>query len=189
MANSFAVGTNDLSTALIKAGTSLGSVGNTFEETIGLVTAGTEILVGQPSKVGNGLRTIGLNIAALAKESENYVAANGAVNISLRDSQGEMRSTYDILKDLYEGVEGQSVAWKDLSSVQQAAIGEALAGKNQYNVLTSVMTNFSSAINATKTALNSAGSATRENAAYMESLDIFGACKTSLIAGTSLELQ
>lgn len=171
VANSFAVGTNDLSTALIKAGTSLSSVGNTFEETIGLVTAGTEILVGQPSKVGNGLRTIGLNIAALAKESENYVAANGAVNISLRDSQGEMRSTYDILKDLYEGVEGQSKAWKELSTVEQAAIGEALAGKNQYNVLTSVMTNFSSAISATETALNSAGSATRENAAYMESLE------------------
>lgn len=39
-ANNFAVGSNDLSTALIKAGTALGTTGNTFEETIGLVTAG-----------------------------------------------------------------------------------------------------------------------------------------------------
>lgn len=36
VANKFAVGTNDLSVALTKAGTSLGSTGNTFEETIGL---------------------------------------------------------------------------------------------------------------------------------------------------------
>lgn len=35
-ANNFAVGTNDLSIALIKAGTALGTTGNTFEETIGL---------------------------------------------------------------------------------------------------------------------------------------------------------
>ena len=136
-----------------------------------MVTAGTEILVGQPSKVGNGLRTIGLNIAALAAETDKYVAANGKVNISLRDSQGEMKSTYEVLKELYEGVEGQSVAWDELASVEQAAIGEALAGKNQFNVLTSVMTNFESAISATATAMDSAGSATRENAAYMDSLE------------------
>lgn len=121
--------------------------------------------------MGNGLRTIGLNIAALAAETDKYVAANGKVNISLRDSQGEMRSTYDILKDLYEGVEGQSAAWDELANVEQAAIGEALAGKNQFNVLTSVMTNFESAISATATAMDSAGSATRENAAYMDSLE------------------
>lgn len=136
-----------------------------------MVTAGTEILVGQPSKVGNGLRTIGLNIAALAAETDKYVAANGKVNISLRDSQGEMKSTYEVLKELYEGVEGQSVAWDELASVEQAAIGEALAGKNQFNVLTSVMTNFESAISATATAMDSAGSSTRENAAYMDSLE------------------
>lgn len=121
--------------------------------------------------MGNGLRTIGLNIASLAKESENYVTANGKVNISLRDSQGEMRSTFDILKDLYTGVEGQSVAWKDLSNTQKAAIGEALAGKNQYNVLTSVMQNFESAIKAAEAATNSQGSAAKENAVYMESLE------------------
>lgn len=93
------------------------------------------------------------------------------MNISLRDSQGEMRSTFDILKDLYTGIEGQSVAWKDLSNTQKAAIGETLAGKNQYNVLTSVMQNFESAIKAAEAATNSQGSAAKENAVYMESLE------------------
>lgn len=170
-ANKYAVGTNDLSTALVKAGTALGSTGTSFEETIGLVTAGTEILIGQPSKVGNGLRTIALNIADLAAESDKYVAANNKVNISLVDSQGNMRDTFEIMKDLYLGVEGQSAAWSELSEAEQVAIGSALAGKNQYNVFTSVMSNFEAAIGATETALNSQGSAAKENSKYMDSLE------------------
>lgn len=82
-----------------------------------------------------------------------------------------MRSTYDIMKDLYTGIEGQSAAWDELSNVEKAAMGEALAGKNQYNVFTSVMENFESAIGATSTALDSQGSAARENAKYMDSLE------------------
>lgn len=134
----------------------------------------TEILIGQPSKVGNGLKTIALNIAALAAETDTYTAANGKVKIALKDANGEMRSTYDIMKDLYTGVEGQSAAWDELSNVEKAAMGEALAGKNQYNVFTSVMENFESAIGATSTALDSQGSAARENAKYMDSLNKMG---------------
>lgn len=112
-----------------------------------------------------------MNIAALAAETDTYTAANGKVKIALKDANGEMRSTYDIMKDLYTGIEGQSVAWDELSSVEKAAMGEALAGKNQYNVFTSVMENFESAIGATSTALDSQGSAARENAKYMDSLE------------------
>lgn len=47
VANSFAVGTNDLSTALSKTSSAMSVLGNSFEETIGLITAGTEIMQGQ----------------------------------------------------------------------------------------------------------------------------------------------
>lgn len=46
-----------------------------------------------------------------------------------------------------------------------------LAGKNQYKVLASVLTNFATASNATATAINSMGSAAEENAKYMESIE------------------
>ena len=46
-----------------------------------------------------------------------------------------------------------------------------LAGKNQYKVLASVLTNFATASNATATAMNSMGSAAEENAKYMESIE------------------
>lgn len=57
-----------------------------------------------------------------------------------------------------------------MTSAEQTALGKTLAGVNQYKILSAVMQNFSTAIDANNTALNSSGSATQENAAYMESL-------------------
>lgn len=53
-ANNFAVGTNDLSQALEISAAGMATYGNTFEQTIGLVTAGTEIMVGRSSQVARG---------------------------------------------------------------------------------------------------------------------------------------
>lgn len=61
--------------------------------------------------------------------------------------------------------------WDELSDSERTALGEQLAGLNQYKVLASVLQNFETAIDATATAYDSAGSAAKENAAYMESLE------------------
>ena len=74
--------------------------GNSFEETIAMVTAGTEIMVGQPAKVGRGLRTIAINISKLAQEKETLSIANGKYTISLQDQNGEMLSTFDIMSQI-----------------------------------------------------------------------------------------
>ena len=60
---------------------------------------------------------------------------------------------------------------------------------NQSVQLGALMQNFDTAIEATNTALNSSGSAMQENEAYMESLNKMGLLKTTLTAGTSLELS
>ena len=57
-----------------------------------------------------------------------------------------------------------------MTDSERQALGVTLAGKNQYRVLASIMQNFAHAQEATTTALNASGSAIRENAAYMESL-------------------
>ena len=170
VANNFGVGTNDLQMALTKTGAALKGYGNSYSETIGLITAGTEMLPNQASKVARGWRTIGANVLKLAQSEETLEAANGKVNISLRDSQGNMKSTFDILQDLHTGIDGQSVAWKDLSQEEQSAISLMLAGKTQTEVFKSTMDNFSQAIKANETALNSQGSAARENAKYLDSI-------------------
>jgi hypothetical protein len=47
VANNFAVGTNDLSSALYKTSSAMAVLGNSYEETIGLITAGSEVMQGQ----------------------------------------------------------------------------------------------------------------------------------------------
>lgn len=170
VANNFSVGTGDLQGALTVAGSSLKSVGNDFNQTIGLVTAATELMPGKAQTVGNAFRTIGINISAMAQKNDEWVAANGKVNVALKDSQGELRSTFDIMKDLYTGVDGQSEAWSSLSEAEKSAIGVAAGGKTRYQQFVAAMDNFSAAIEANETAQKAQGSAARENAKYLDSL-------------------
>lgn len=54
VSNNMSVSSSDISTALSKTSSAMGALGNDFNETIGLVTAGTEIMTGQASKVARG---------------------------------------------------------------------------------------------------------------------------------------
>lgn len=55
VANNFSVGTNDISNAMEIASAGMATYGNSFEQIIGLVTAGTEIMVGRSAQVARGL--------------------------------------------------------------------------------------------------------------------------------------
>ena len=141
----------------------MGGFGNSFEQTIGIITAGTEIMVGQPSKVARGWRTIGANISKLAKETDTYKDASGKVNIEMRKQDGTMKNTYEFLSDLHK-------SWGSLNKEQQTAIALQMGGKNQMEVFMATMNNFDTAIDATNTAMNAQGSASKENAKAIESL-------------------
>lgn len=139
------------------AGAGLHVYGNSFEEAIGLITAGSEVMQGKSLQVARGLMTISANLVANEGELSKY-------GIAVTDANGELRSTYEILSDL-------KIAWDDMSDVQRTSLGNTLAGKNQFKVLASVMQNFETATNASKIALNSQGSAMRENERYMQGLE------------------
>lgn len=128
VANHFATSTDDLQTALSKSAAAMATAGNSFEETISLVEAGTAIMQGQAGTVGNGLRTIAINVANLATKSDEFVAANGKVKISLKDENGEIKSTYQVLNDLAQ-------SWDKLNRAEQNEIATTLAGKHKYKSL------------------------------------------------------
>ena len=170
VANNFSVGTNDLSQAMEIASAGMATYGNEFEEIIGLVTAGTEIMTGRSSQVARGLNTIASRIVKNKADLEAY-------GIQVEDTNGNLKSTYDVLSEL-------KPKWDSMSEAERVALGDAIAGTNQYKVLASVMQNFGHATDATTTALNSSGSAIQENAAYMESLE----AKTNLLKATFQDL-
>lgn len=167
VANEFAVSSTDISTGLAKTSSAMSVLGNDFNETIGLITAGTELMTGQASKVARGLRTIGNNFASAAKESDSFdIKVQGTTkSISLIDKQtGDLASTFDIFREL-------SKYWDDMTNAEKQSVALAYSGKNQFEVFSSVMSNFGQAIEATNTAMNSQGSAVNENARYMESFE------------------
>jgi uncharacterized protein YoxC len=54
VSNDYAVSSTDLSLALSKTSSAMGALGNSFDETLGLVTAGAEVMQNQSGKVSRG---------------------------------------------------------------------------------------------------------------------------------------
>lgn len=123
--------------------------------------------------MARGLTTIAARITSA--DGQKALAEYG---IEVENLDGSLRSTYDILGDVAK-------IWGDLTDAQRVALGETLAGKTRYNILAAVLQNYQHAIDATTTALNSQGSASKENAAYMESLE----ARTERIKGLFQELS
>ena len=166
VSNNFAVSSTDISTALTKQSASLASYGNDINQTIALVTAGTEVLTGQAGKVSRGLRTTGANIVKIAQSTKELTFSVDGATQSVKlwnDAGTDIRSTYDILNDI-------SKSWKNMSDVERSALAIQLSGKNQMDVFLSTLTNFNSAQRAYATALGASGSAMKEQEAYAESL-------------------
>ena len=124
VANNMAVGTNDLAKGLTVAGAGLSVLGNDFEESIALITSGTEILTGRSAQVARGLTTVGNNIAKAANEAGelSFKVQGVTKSIDLFDqSTGEMKSTYQVFQDLKS-------SWDDMSQAEKQSLGLALAG-------------------------------------------------------------
>lgn len=166
VSNKYAVSNTDLATGLTKSSSAMSSLGNTSNETIGLITAGTEQLTGQASKVGKGLQTIGINLSNMAKKSKTLEISVGGATKEIKlynETTGDILSTFDILKQV-------SQYWGDMSKAEQTAVASTQAGKTRFDVYSAVMNRFGDAVSASETALLSAGSAEAENAKYMDSL-------------------
>ena len=74
-----------------------------------------------------------------------------------------MKNTYEFLTDLHK-------EWGNLNNEQKTAIALQFGGKNQMEVFMATMNNFETAIEATNTAMGAQGSASRENAKAIDSL-------------------
>ena len=164
--NEFSVSSGDLAKALGIVASTSSAMGNSLDETLGMVVAMTE-QTRSASKSARGLNTISSRLSQVLDDTSDtgkkLVAIYDDLGISLKDSSGQMRSTYDILSDLHD-------VWGTLDTDTQKYIALTSSGTNQLNNFLALMNNFDHATEATKTSLNSAGSAMRENEAYQSSL-------------------
>lgn len=143
------------------------AIGNvSYEQTIGLMTAMTEI-TRSGTKAARGLTSIQSRYNQIVDESSstgkkltNWYKEHG---IQVKDSEGQLISFFDVAKQV-------SAQWDTLSENEKRYYLNTQAGANQSQNLGALMMNFSTAIDATATAMDSAGSAARENTKYLDSV-------------------
>lgn len=181
LGNEFATDSAALGEGLKKSASALSLAGNDINQTLAMITGGTEITQ-NASEMGNALKVLSMRVRgmkgeleALGEEYENVESiskiqtqilnqTNGAVNIF--DKNGNFKSTYEILK-------GISKVWSDISQVDQAALLETIAGKQRGNQISALIQAFQSGQieKAYEASVNSAGSAMQEQERWMESLE------------------
>ena len=108
----------------------------------------------------NNVEQLAGDIADLTKTA----SSPGGISLFTDSSKTEFKSTYQIIKDISE-------IYDELSDKQQADLLEKIAGKRQGQIVAAAIQNFEAAEKAMDDMANSAGSAEKEMAIIMDSVD------------------
>ena len=194
--NNYSISTDGLATALKDSASALVTANNDLNEAVSLTTAGNAITQ-DPSKVGAGLRTISLRLVGteeakkelsdLGEETDGMIttvsklrdiimdatkaASSDGKGFDIFDSNGNYKSTYEIMQglaDLYDNIVKKD---KELGTNNLNLLLETIAGKNRANIAASILQNGDMLRSVYEDAQNSEGSAEKELNSYLDSID------------------
>ena len=180
LGNEFATDAASLGEGLKNSASSLRLAGNDINQTLAMLTGGTEIIQ-NAGEMGNALKILSMRIRGMKGElealGEEYDSVEsiskiqtqilnrtgGTVNIF--DNNGNFKSTYEILK-------GISEVWDKISQTDQADLLEVIAGKQRGNSVAALIQSFQSGQvqKALDASINSAGSAREEQEKWLDSI-------------------
>ena len=170
--NNYAVTAGDMTTALSKFANVASTNGVPAIEAMSYAL-GAQETIQDASKVGNGLKTIMTNLTGLKTSAKDgsiglnkTAKALKNVGIDVLDSSGNVRDMTEIMDELGN-------KWDTLSKKDRLALGEAIAGKTQLNVLNGMMNNWDK-IKKFQTEYKQGmmvGSSEKENARYIDSIE------------------
>lgn len=176
--NRFALSASDIGEAMKRSASALETGNNSFEQSIGLITAMNEI-VQNSENTGNSLKVLSLRLRGAKAELEDMqedtdglcdstsklreqIKSLTGVDIMLDDNT--FKSTTDIIKEL-------GAVWDKLSDSSQAATLELIAGKSRANNVAALLKNYQKIDEVMKSLGDAEGSAMRENEAIVDSID------------------
>lgn len=166
VSNNYAVSSGQLAQNLGNMSAAMATGNNTFEQSLGMLTAMTEI-TRNAAKGSRALITVQGRLNQVVDESSDTGKALTAWYqehaIAIKDDEGQVRSLYEVLTDVAK-------IWPKLTKNEQMYYLQQQAGTTQTQNLAALLKNYQTAIDATNTALESNGSAMKENEAYMESI-------------------
>lgn len=176
--NMYALSATDIGEAMKRSASALETGNNSFEQSIGLITAMNEI-VQNSENTGNTLKVLSLRLRGAKAELESMsedtdglcdstsklreqIQALTGVDIMLDDNT--FKSTADIIKEL-------GAVWNNLTDSSQAATLEIIAGKTRANNVAALLKNYQQIDNVISDLGDAQGSAARENAAIIDSIN------------------
>ena len=163
----------EIATALSKVAAQANLAGMSIDYTTALLAKGIETTREAPETIGTALKTIIARMRELSDYGEtlsgdtdinNVESQLAYVGIALRDANGELRSTEDVLDELGK-------KWADLNSNQQAAIAKALAGTRQQSRLIAMMNDYERVTELQTIAQRSQGATMAQMAVYGEGME------------------
>ncbi|GIP32606.1 phage tail tape measure protein [Paenibacillus sp. J2TS4] len=158
--NQFAIDAKNLALAMTASGSAARTMGVSMEEMLGHITAIGSVTRESGSIVGESLKEIYSRLTTRSGSAD----ALRTVGLSIAAANGEMKSATALLDEL-------AGKWNTLSDQTQRNLAIQLAGQDQYSRFMTLMNNYQTGLRATETALNSQGSAMRDNSEYMNSLE------------------
>lgn len=164
VSNKHAIEMDDLGQAYQKASATMGATGTTFAQMTGIITAAQEGTRAGGDQIGTAFKTISANLAqvgsGITKQAQNKRDFFDSLGVQLKDSNGNLKSTYQIMDQL-------SKKWKTMSKQDKNTASLYAAGKNHANVFSATMDNWGTAKEAMREAEDQKGLGT-SGSAYQE---------------------
>ena len=139
VSNNTAAEMNHLGEAYSRAAATAAQSGTSFEELTAILATTQETTRLGGEVIGTTWRTMDKNVAQIASQSTKGQQKSYDMfkewGVDLLDANGELKSTYDVLKDI-------SGIWDNLSSVEQTTAATAIGGARGLAMIQSLMANW-----------------------------------------------
>ena len=173
VSNKHAIEMDDLGQAYQKASSTMGATGTTFSQMTGIITAAQEGTRAGGDAIGTAFKTISANLAqigtGLTRQAKGKDEFFNKLGVQLKDSKGNLKSTYQVMDQL-------SHKWKSMSKADKNTAALYAGGKNHANIFSATMDNWATARKAMLEAqeqkgLGKSGSAYQEMAKQKQSIE------------------
>lgn len=178
--NNEPISESGIAEALVRSASALSAAGNSFEESVSLISAANSVLQ-DPDTVGTTLKTISMYLRASKTDAEAFGVSVDDMASSVSELRSELKSLtgVDIMKDAsgtefkstYQILKEISAVWDKLTDVSKANVTEMLGGKRNSNAVLSVIEQFFIAEKSMEDAANSSNSAMTEQERMMDSIE------------------
>lgn len=168
----YATSSGDIANALSRVASSASAAGVPLERMEAIITVTADQTQQAAETIGRAWNSViqrinkisaGKDVSDTGKSLNDVDKALQKVGISLRDENGIIKASSDILDEV-------AAKWETWNRNEQSQIATAIAGTNQANIFRATMNDYKEVLEATTIAENASGSATERMSIYTESL-------------------